>query len=313
MSRKETKPEREFKKHAIRRPQSLWLGERFNYFETLNLWNFGNYIFENESNLSLADSSSYSVYRMIRFLRLLAKILVLVIVALAAALISMRFAIHGREVAVPELRGMTPAEAERAVAERGLQLLRSDRFYSATVPAGRIVSQQPEPGTLVRRGWRVQAAESLGPQLSQIPSLVGMSPRAAEIDLRRRGLEPGDAAELPIDGFPPQSVLAQTPAPGAQGVAAPRVGLLYTAMPSEFAYAVPDLTGLPLTEAESIVNSAGLKPVVTGVPSAPVVAASSHPASTPGDGHAIGVAQEPSPGSRITRNSSVSLQVSNSI
>lgn len=263
---------------------------------------------------------------MIRFLQLLAKILVLMIVALATALISMRFAIHGREVAVPELRGMAPAEAERAVAELGLQLSPGGRFYSATIPAGRIVSQEPEPGTRVRRGWRVQAAESLGPQLIQIPSLFGMSPRAAEIDLRRRGLEPGDAAELPIDGFPPQSVLAQTPAAGAKDVAAPRVGLLYTSTPPEFAYAVPDLTGLPLAEAAGIVNSAGLKPVVTsntgsadgpgGVPAAPAFGAtgpSSHPVFPGGSRRAIVVAQEPSPGSRITRSSSIALQVASSL
>ena len=250
---------------------------------------------------------------MVRFLRLLAKALVLIIVALATALISMRFAIHGREVAVPELRGRTPAEAERAVSERGLQLLLGDRFYSATVPAGRIVSQQPEPGTRVRHGWRVQAAESLGPQLIQIPSLLGMSPRAAEIDLRRRGLEPGDAAELPIDGFPPQSVLAQTPAAGAQGVAAPRVGLLYTGTPPDFAYAVPDLTGLPLAEATSIVSSAGLSPIVTSN------AASNGTSNATSNGNpalnrqTVVIAQEPSPGSRITRSSSISLQVASSL
>jgi beta-lactam-binding protein with PASTA domain len=156
---------------------------------------------------------------MIRFLRLLAKILVLVIVALASALISMRFAIHGREVAIPDFRGMAPAEAERSAFEHGLELSRSDHFYSAVIPAGRIVSQQPEPGTHVRRGWRVQAAESLGPQLIDIPAVIGLSPRAAEINIRRRGLEIGLAAELPTDTSAPQSIIAQTPAPGAQGVA----------------------------------------------------------------------------------------------
>src|SRR6266542_153918 len=244
---------------------------------------------------------------MIRFLQLLAKILFLMIVALATALISMRFAIHGREVAVPELRGMAPAEAERAVAELGLQLSPGGRFYSATIPAGRIVSQEPEPGTRVRRGWRVQAAESLGPQLIQIPSLFGMSPRAAEIDLRRRGLEPGDAAELPIDGFPPYSLLAQTPATGAQDVAAPRVGLLYTSPAADFVYAAPDPTGLSLAEATGLVNSAGLTPVVTGNDVKPAGAIGSHP--PPPSGRQIVVAQEPSPGNRITRSSTISLQV----
>ncbi len=250
---------------------------------------------------------------MIRFLRLLATVLVLIIVALAAALISMRFAIHGREVAVPELRGRAPAEAEGAVAALGLQLSLGERFYSATVPAGHIVSQQPEPGTLVRRGWRVQAAESLGPQLIQIPSLVGMSPRAAEIDLRRRGLEPADAAELPIEGFPAQLVLAQTPAPGAQGVAAPRVGLLYTGTPPDSGYAVPDLTGLPLAEAETIVSTAGLKPVVTSNAGTQTGDGGPTPISSAGSSRPIVVAQQPSAGSRITRSSSISLQVASSL
>ena len=48
--------------------------------------------------------------------------LVLVVVAMVSALTAMRFAIHGQEVAVPRLVGITPAEAERAVAALGLQL-----------------------------------------------------------------------------------------------------------------------------------------------------------------------------------------------
>lgn len=240
---------------------------------------------------------------MIRFLRLLAKLLVLVIVALASALVSMRLAIHGREVAVPDLRGLTPAQAEHISGERGLELSLSDRFYSATVAAGRIVSQQPEPGTRVRRGWRLQAAESLGPQLIEIPALVGMSPRAAEIDIRRRGLEPGDRAELPIDGFPAQSVLAQTPASGAQGVAAPRVSLLYAAPQPELAYAMPDLTGLTFSEAAAIVDSAaGMKVVAI-----PANAAVDNP---PRDSQsAVVIGQMPAAGSRILSGSTISLEL----
>jgi beta-lactam-binding protein with PASTA domain len=261
---------------------------------------------------------------MLRFFRLLAMFLVLVIVALASALISMRFAIHGREVAVPELRGMTPAEAERTAFERGLELSIGDRFYSATVPAGRIVSQQPEPGTRVRRGWRVQAAESLGPQLIDIPSLAGLSARAAEIEVRRRGLEPGDAAELPIDGFPPQTVLAQTPAAGAQGVAAPRVSLLYAASPPELAYAVPDLTGLSLSEATRLITAAGMKTALVtsaAVGNAPGTPGSrnaddrnhSAPSASSNLNSAIVLGQLPPAGSRVTPGCLITLQLGSSL
>ena len=51
------------------------------------------------------------------FLRFLWMALVLVIVALISALTAMRFAIHGREVSVPDLQGKSPAEARRIAAE----------------------------------------------------------------------------------------------------------------------------------------------------------------------------------------------------
>ena len=235
---------------------------------------------------------------MIRFLRLLAKILVLIIVALASALISMRFAIHGREVAIPNFRGMSPGEAERVAFEHGLELSRSDRFYSATIPAGRIVSQQPEPGTHVRRGWHVQAAESLGPQLIEIPTVIGLSPRAAEINIRRRGLEMGLAAELPTADAAPLAIIAQTPSPGAQGVASPRISLLYAVAPPDPAYAMPDLSGMTLAEATALINSSGLK--TYSISTAPT----SNPVSSSA---AVVMSQTPAPGNRVTPGTHVSL------
>ena len=248
---------------------------------------------------------------MVRFLRVVAQILVLVIVALASALVSMRFAIHGREVKVPEIRGLTPADADRVAFQNGLELARSDRFYSATVPAGRIVSQQPEPGTRVRRGWRVQAAESLGPQMMEIPNVLGMSPRAAEINLRRRGLEMGQPSELPTDVAAPQTILAQTPQPGAQGVASPRVSLLYAAEPMEKAYVMPDLTGLPLTEATARAAGVGLKVINGAASSSASGAVGSSTGGTVGGAlvGAVVTGQSPPAGSRVVAGMPVSFQV----
>lgn len=250
---------------------------------------------------------AYAGSTMLRFLRIVAEVLVLVIVALASTLVSMRYAIHGREVTIPDFRGMTPAEAERTAFEHGLQLATSDRFYSAQVAAGRIVSQEPDPGTKVRRGWRVQAAESLGPQLIDIPQLVGQSPRAAEINLRRRGLEPGEPAELPTGEAAPQAILAQTPSPGAKGVASPRVSLLYAVAPAEqTAFAMPDLTGMSFSEANSLVAANGLK--TASVSSLPSTAVPAKPATQASMGGSIIVAQTPAAGSRVVPGMPVTFQ-----
>jgi beta-lactam-binding protein with PASTA domain len=301
----------------------------------------------------------YPSVAMLRLLRIFAQLLVLIIVALAAALISMRFAIHGREVSVPDFRGMAPTQAERIAYRRGLEFACTERFYSATVPAGRIVSQQPDPGTRVRGGWHVRTAESLGPQRIDIPSVIGLSPRAAEIDIRRRGLEVGDSAEL-ADAFaftqsavnssadstvagnstaafahsrsaagvsqsgpagrnaipPIQTVIAQSPAPAAQGVASPRISLLYSGPVPETAYVMPDLTGLSLAAATRLATGSGLRVAsITSEPAAvssPAIPGSvSAPAELPAPDPRLAriVGQTPPAGTRVTPDTDLSFQV----
>jgi beta-lactam-binding protein with PASTA domain len=79
--------------------------------------------------------------------------LILVVVAMLSGLTAMRLAIHGQEVAVPPLVGLTPTEAERAISGLGLQMSIERQYYSPQIPEGRIMSQLPLPGTKVRRGW----------------------------------------------------------------------------------------------------------------------------------------------------------------
>ena len=78
-------------------------------------------------------------------------VMVLLLVFLSSALLAMRFAIQGREVRVPKLTGLTPVEAERLANLDGLVLSVENRFYSTTVPQGRIVSQAPAPDATVRQ------------------------------------------------------------------------------------------------------------------------------------------------------------------
>ena len=193
------------------------------------------------------------------FFRFVLLALVLVIVAMASALTAMRVAIHGREVIVPKLVGLTPSQAERLALQNGLLIDTENRFYSTEVPEGRILSQSPQPGTKVRRGWRVRLAESLGPQHVVIPDLVGDSPRSAEINLRRRGLEPGTMAYTALPEAQPEQVVAQSPPPAAVDVASPKVNLLFAAPPETPAYVMPSLVGRSVAEASRVIQNAGLK------------------------------------------------------
>jgi beta-lactam-binding protein with PASTA domain len=155
------------------------------------------------------------------FFRLVLLALVLLVVALVSALTAMRLAIHGREVAVPDLVGKSPAEARIIAAQSGLDINVERQYYSPAIPEGKILSQLPPAGSQVRRGWQVRVAESLGPQRVEIPNLMGQSERVANINIRRRGLDVGAVAEMGMPDVPEGQVLAQAPPPNASGVSAP--------------------------------------------------------------------------------------------
>lgn len=196
-----------------------------------------------------------------RFFRYLLLGLVLVTVFLVSALTSMRLGIHGRETAVPKLLGMTPSEAQRSAFTNGLSFEVENRFYSADVPEGRIMSQAPAPGAKVRRGWKIRVAESLGPQRVQIPSVVGQSERAAQINLAERGLEVGEVSTLHLPESAAGQIVGQSPPPNAEGIAVPKVNLLVAAPEDEKSafYVMPDFVGQHFGDAKSAITLAGFK------------------------------------------------------
>jgi len=179
-------------------------------------------------------------------------------VALVSALTAMRIAIHGREVEVPKLTGMTQLEAEAALLDRGLRLEVENRFYGVDVPEGRVLSQSPAAGTVVRRGWRVRVAESLGTPRATVPNVIGQSGRAAEINVRRRGLEVGKLAIVHLPDLPSDQVVAMSPPPETMG-SSPKVNLLLTANPESDAILMPNLVGKKASDAETMVEQAGLR------------------------------------------------------
>jgi len=243
--------------------------------------------------------------------------LTLVVVALVSALTAMRFAIHGQEVEVPAIVGLTPLDAGRSVAGLGLQFEVERQYYSPRIPEGRIMSQLPLPGAKVRRGWQVRVAQSLGPQRVAIPDVTKESERAAEWNIRRRGLDLASTAEMQLPGTPADQVLAQSPPANASQVAAPKTSLLLTVAPDPPAYVMPNFVGQPLGSASRTLQDAGFK--LGNVSMAPAAVASSTPTGTaqvvptspppqPSPASII-VVQTPPAGQKILAGASVNFEV----
>lgn len=244
--------------------------------------------------------------------KLAALVLGLITTGLLAALITMHFAIHGAEVQVPQLKGMTIPDARSQTAGLGLNLDVDNRYYSSDVAAGHILTQSPAPGTVVRHQWHVRVAESLGPQKVDVPDTVGLDQRLAALKLRRAGLAVGETAQLPYDEAPEGAVLAQDPGAHAQGIEGPNVSLLVAAPAAQNpdGYVMPDLSGQPIVAAQAELARVGLKaapPEYVDAHVPPVGQGAAPPQAPQAPGSVI--AQQPAAGNRVDSGILIHLTV----
>lgn len=243
------------------------------------------------------------------FFRFILLALVLLVVALVSALTAMRLAIHGHEVAVPDLVGKTPAAARMIAEQSGLEINVERQYYSPTVAEGKILSQLPPAGSKVRRGWQVRVAESLGPQRVEIPNVTGQSERIANINIRRRGLDVGAVAEMRLPDAVEGQVLSQAPPPNASGISAPKISLLVADSAQPQSLVMPNFVGQPLGSVTLALQDAGVR-LGTLSPVAPDNSSPATPVPSPAPSPAsMIVSQSPAAGERIMVGSAVNFVV----
>lgn len=228
--------------------------------------------------------------------RLAGMLFILASVAFLSAITAMRFAIQGREVAMPDVVGMSAVSARQTLQGRGLDLKVEDRAYSS-LPADDVVRQSPPGGMKVKIGQSAHVILSLGPQQANIPSVSDASLRAARIALLRSGLQVGEVSSVYLPGWGTNQVVKQDPPPGKINNVSPHVDLLVSLGPRPRAYVMPDLVGLLLPAAQSELKSAGLNVAKFSL------------ASVPGAAHGAIVSQTPEWGQRVDPTTNIDLQV----
>jgi eukaryotic-like serine/threonine-protein kinase len=252
-----------------------------------------------------------------RFFNILLGAMAMVAVALVSAFVTMRLAIHGREVKVPNLTGLSLQDASKKASSMGLRLNLENRFYSPDVTPGTVLAQSPAAGATVRREWAVRVTESLGPQQVAIPDVVGQSERAASVNVRRLSLDLGTVAHLAAPGDVGM-VLAQTPNANAVGVDRPRVSVLLSAEEEEQneGFVMPSLTGLTLAGAAARAAAVGLHVVSAeevaapaGVPAPITGPEGSAPSASGAPAAGVVVAQTPIAGHRVAKGDPVRISL----
>ncbi|MEQ4203974.1 PASTA domain-containing protein [Actinopolymorpha sp. B9G3] len=161
-------------------------------------------------------------------------------------------------VVVPDLAGLTVAEAEHRLRARGLRTGEHRVVESDAVRSGRVIRSEPPAGALVARRDTVRLVVSSDAAEVTMPQLAGLSLDQASIALDRAGLRLGATTERDASDRA-RTVLDTTPVGGATVLAGTKVELTVASGWSS----VPDVTGYSVADARRALELAGFRPHLT--------------------------------------------------
>jgi serine/threonine-protein kinase len=199
------------------------------------------------------------------------------------------------DVTVPGVVGLRFEEAERKLAESGLQAVLGETQPSQTAPRRYVLSQTPAAGTTVGSGVSVTLDISGGQVRVRVPTLVGLTRNDAVAAIRGANLEVGQVVEKPG----PEArgtVLSSQPEGGQQVPQETPVELVVSAGPSELR--MPDVVGRELFEVRATLEQLGLKINETTYDSTSALPTG------------LVVSQSPRAGSPVTAGDFISIRVS---
>jgi eukaryotic-like serine/threonine-protein kinase len=207
-----------------------------------------------------------------------------------------RFALRSRDVIVPALVGTSVNDASTAVNDLGLTLRVEDaRRVDAKIPEGRVVSQEPAPGSTTRRPRTVKVWLSAGSRAPVVPQLVGTSDRSAQLRLQADGLRLMRTVEIRSGDYPVDLVVGQWPPASSKSA---DVALLVNRGEQGTTYVMPDVIGVDAARAADVLRNHGFRVAIVG----------SYP--YPGIRPGIVLRQNPRSGFQVAPGEAISLEVS---
>ena len=172
---------------------------------------------------------------------------IICIVLLVGAIVFLNIATqHNKELAVPDLRGMTVQEAQAAAEAAGIRVEVIDSVYSQR-NRGKIKSHTPSAGTMVKNGRRVLlTVNAVNAKKVTVPNLVGYSLRQAIPELDMRGLELGRLIyrnDIATNNVLQQLYRGRSVAAGAQVEAESVIDLVVGLNAEDCETIIPDVVG----------------------------------------------------------------------
>ena len=89
---------------------------------------------------------------------------------------------------VPDFIGMDYTQVQNNREYTSMYLFYVTEEYSDTAPAGQIIQQQPDADTVLKAGETIRLVVSKGPQMVEMPNIIGFTQDGAVKELEARGL-----------------------------------------------------------------------------------------------------------------------------
>ncbi|MDQ4117460.1 MAG: PASTA domain-containing protein, partial [Actinomycetota bacterium] len=198
-------------------------------------------------------------------------------------------------VTVPDVLGQSPEQARAAIT--GAKLLVDLRQEPSDVArVGKVTRTDPGGGNAVRENSRVTLFVGTGPAQATVPALTGKTVQEAQGLLQGAGLRLGGQTERETtDSSQVGRIISSDPGPGVSVGGNTEVSVVVGK--EQTSIAVPDVSGQSADQAQSTLRAAGFTNVTTTT-----VDSGGSPGSVAGT--------NPSAGSRVARDTTVTLQIS---
>ncbi len=187
-------------------------------------------------------------------------VFVLLCVAVLTALESITN--HGEYTNVPEVTGMSLAEATKSLEAKGFRVEIQDSVWMADMEPKAVVKQSPEPNAVVKAKRKVfLTVNREQPPLIEMPNLVGFTFRNANIFIKQMGLELGDTSRKPDiakDAVLEQRFNGRPIAPGTRIFVGSAISFVLGSGLGDQELDVPDMFGMRYSEALAALQGAGL-------------------------------------------------------
>ncbi|MBR5995781.1 MAG: serine/threonine protein kinase [Eubacteriaceae bacterium] len=160
-------------------------------------------------------------------------------------------------VYVPTVTDMTQEEAKAAIEDAKLTYYVIQFKSSGQVEEGKIISQTPEAGSVVKKGTSVGVIVSSGPQVVRVPDVKGLYEAEAVSKLKKAGFSVSEIKYENNTEYKNGQVFDQSPGKDVLVEEGTEITLFVSL--GKDSTTVPNLLGETLEEAKKLLSAAGLK------------------------------------------------------